>query len=407
MIKSYKIRLLPDAIQEEKLWKHVHAARAVWNWGLAYEMQLYKNGEKHINALALKRVLTQVKKTEEFKWLNDVSHQTLSTVILDLGKTYDKFFSLKPFKYPQKTINRAKNKGVKLTYYDLENHPKFKSKKDKAYRFPIRASELYFSDMCVNIEKIGKVNYQTNYNLPRGRQACKISNPRVKYENGKWILGFGIEGEKQTHRLTDKSLGIDLGIKELAVASFGGEKFVIHNINKSSSMQKLEHKKKHLQRSISRKCKVNGSYEKTRGIVKIERILQKTQSRLTNKRKNHTHQASHSLVSMLPRVVVMENLSVRDMQKNKHLAKAVQEQSFYEFIRQMKYKCEWNGIEFIQVNRWYPSSKTCSKCGTIKHNLKLKDRMFMCDDCGLVIDRDFNAAQNLEKYGLLQLKRSA
>ena len=121
---------------------------------------------------------------------------------------------------------------------------------------------------------------------------------------------------------------------------------------------------------------------------------------LANIRKNYTHQITHSLVAMKPCIVTMEDLNVSGMMKNRHLSKAVQNQTFYEFIRQMEYKCEWNGIKFIQADRFFPSSKTCSSCGSVKKDLKLSDRIYVCSECGLNINRDCNAAVNLMKYGV-------
>lgn len=179
-----------------------------------------------------------------------------------------------------------------------------------------------------------------------------------------------MECENQTPILTDKSMGIDLGIKDLAVIEYDGEPIVFHNINKSKKMRLLNKRLKHLQRDISRKYEANrigNKYVKTKNIEKQETKLRKLYAHITNIRQNYIHQTTHKLVSLLPQRVVMEDLNVSGMMKNKHLSKAVQEQCFYEFIRQMKYKCEWNGIEFVQVDRFYPSSKTCSNCGCIKN----------------------------------------
>ena len=166
-------------------------------------------------------------------------------------------------------------------------------------------------------------------------------------------------------------------------------------------MRELTKRIERLQRSISRKYEANrigNRFVKTNNIVRAEERLRKLQARKANIRQNYLHQTTHQLVSMLPYRVVMEDLNVSGMMKNRHLSKAIAEQGFYEFIRQMRYKCEWNGIEFVQADRFYPSSKTCSCCGCIKKNLKLSDRTFICDDCGVVIDRDYNAAINLSRY---------
>lgn len=132
--------------------------------------------------------------------------------------------------------------------------------------------------------------------------------------------------------------------------------------------------------------------------MREEEKLRKIYAKIANIRENYIHQITHSLIFMLPQRVVMEDLNISGMMKNKHLSKAITEQCLHKFIRQMKYKCEWNGIEFVQADRFFPSSKTCSGCGCVKSDLKLSDRIYICNDCGLVIDRDYNAAVNLSRY---------
>jgi putative transposase len=166
-------------------------------------------------------------------------------------------------------------------------------------------------------------------------------------------------------------------------------------------MKRLEKQMRHLKRSISRKYERNrcgNTFVKTNNIMRSEERLRKIYARMTNIRTNYIHQTTHDLVSLLPKRVVMEDLNVTGMMKNRHLSKAIQEQYFGEFIRQVQYKCGWNGIEFVQADRFYPSSKTCSCCGAIKHDLKLRDRVYVCAECGAEIDRDYNAAINLSRY---------
>ena len=234
---------------------------------------------------------------------------------------------------------------------------------------------------------------------------CKFSNPRICYENNKWILSFGIECNNQAFELNDFSIGIDLGIKETAVVSFEDKSLIFKNINKTKRVKNLKRKLKHLQRKVSRKYHTNNknnTYEckwfKSNNILKTEEQIRKIYAKISNIRKNYNHQTTHKLVSLLPKRVVMEDLNISGMMKNRHLSKAIQEQCFYEFIRQMKYKCEWLGIEFIQADRFYPSSKTCNHCGNIKKDLKLSDRTYICEHCGFTIDRDLNAAMNLANY---------
>ena len=142
-------------------------------------------------------------------------------------------------------------------------------------------------------------------------------------------------------------------------------------------------------------------FVKTSNIIKLEKQIRLIHRRLSNIRNNHLHQATNKIVKTKPSRVVMETLNIKGMMKNKHLSKAIAEQKFYEFIRQIKYKCEFNNIEFLQVDRFYPSSKTCSSCSSIKQDLKLKDRIYHCDKCGLTIDRDKNASINLANYKIV------
>ncbi len=377
MIKGFKIRIYPNKGQEQLMWKHIGSCRFIWNYMLAYQQKNCEQGGKYLSAFSMINLLKPLKNDREHEWLYEVSNKSLQKVCKDLDDTYQRFFK--------------KQSG----------YPNFKSKKRSKIAYPVREDRLYFvNNQYVKIEKLGKVKYKTDFNLPLGREH-KFSNARITYVNGKWMLSFGVECENQTPKLNDGSMGIDLGVKDLAIAEFNGEQIIFHNINKSKKMKELKKKLTHLQRSISRKYEANRigkKYIKTNNIMREEEKLRKLYARITNIRHNYIHQTTHELVSKLPYKVVMENLNVSGMMKNKHLSKAIQEQCFYEFIRQMKYKCEWNSIEFVQVDRFYPSSKTCSCCGTIKKNLKLSDRTYVCERCGLIIDRDYNAAINLSRY---------
>jgi putative transposase len=369
MIKSYKIRILPTKEQEQSFLQHAGCARFIWNWALNYQLEDYKNGNKHISGYDMIRLITPLKKDTRYYWLNNVSICMLQSVMLDLEKAYKRFFKKK---------NRF---------------PKFKSKKQSVLNFPIRLKRFFIENNIVQIEKIGKIKFQTNYNLP----IAKYINPRIKYINNKWILTFGIECEKQARELTDKPMGIDLGVKDLATVAYGDECLVFHNINKSKRMKNLNNKLKHLQRNVSRKYRTNGNYEKTNNILKLEAQIKELYYHISCIRQDYLHQTTHKLIELLPKQIIMEDLNIMGLMKNKCLSRVIGEQCFSEFIRQMKYKCEWNGIEFIQVSRFFPSSKACSCCGQIKKDLKLKDRIYKCD-CGNVMDRDYNAAINLMRY---------
>lgn len=378
MIKSFRIRIYPTHEQEQKMWQHIGARRYIWNYMLELQQGLKIQGKKNLSAFGMTYYIKPLKHDGMHDWMSDVSFATLRVTCRDLENAFKNFFD-----------GRSK-------------YPKFKSRKNSKPAYPVCSERFYLIDSrYIQIQKIGKVRYRTDFDLPIGRGVAKFSNVRVSYINGKWMVSFGLECENQAPELSDINMGIDLGVKDLATVEFYGECIVFHNINKSKRMRTLQKQLKHTQRNISRKYEQNkqgNRYVKTSNIVHEEEKLRKIHARIANIRHNYIHQTTHALVSKLPNRVVMEDLNVSGVMKNKHISKAIAEQCFHEFIRQMKYKCEWNGIEFIQADRFFPSSKTCSKCGTIKSNLKLSDRTYVCDDCGLVIDRDYNAAVNLSRY---------
>ncbi|MBK3494982.1 transposase [Viridibacillus sp. YIM B01967] len=246
--------------------------------------------------------------------------------------------------------------------------------------------------------------YKTLPKLPRGE---KYSNPRISYDGRNWFLSVGYEIEYEKVELTDEKLGIDVGVKELAVVSNG--KFY-KNVNKTKEVKRLEQKLKREQKQLSRKIEANiightknrkpiykTPLKDTKNIQKQNAEIRQLHKKLTDIRTNHLHQCSNEIVKTKPSRIVMECLNIKGMMKNKHLSKAIAKQKLYEFKRQIQYKCQKYGIEFIEADKWFPSSKTCSCCGQIKSDLKLKDRLYVCS-CGLELDRDLNASINLENY---------
>ena len=374
MKKSLKIRLLPTEQQELLMLKSIGCSRFAYNWALNRCNELYEQGIKY-SMSDIRKEFTQLKKQEEFKWLNEVSNTTMVESMRNLDKAFKSFFK------------------------KIGKYPRFKTKRKSRQSFYVRYDNLYFKNNVCNIEKIGKVRFKTNYNIPN----CKYSNPYCSYDGKYWYLSFGVEVEEnQTTLNKDLSIGIDLGIKDLAIVNCLDKP--IRNINKTKRVKVLKKRLRRLQRQVSRKYEANrcgNKFVKTNNIIKLEDQIKLLHRKLSNIRNNHIHQATSKIIKLNPYRIVMEDLNIVGMMKNKHLSKAIAEQGFYEFIRQIKYKCEFNGIEFIQVDRWYPSSKTCSCCGNVKQDLKLKDREYVCDKCGLVIDRDKNASINLGNYELV------
>lgn len=367
MILAKKVRLNPTEEQERHLWKSVGTARWVYNWTLSKQEESYKKEGKFISDGELRKELTQLKKTEEYSWLQDVSNNVAKQAVKDACDAYKKFFK------------------------KLANKPRFKSRKRSKPSFYNDNNKLKVKKMLVLIEKVGWV--KTSEQLPIN---TKYVNPRVSFDGKYWYLSVGIQQKHVHNDLTDNIIGIDVGVKELAVCSNG---MVFKNINKTKTVKKIEKRLRRLQRKVSRKYEMNkegNRFVKTCNIIKTEKKIRLLHRRLMNIRTNHIHQTTNAIVKTKPSTVVMEKLNIKGMMKNKHLSKAIQNQKLYEFKRQMKYKCEFNGIKFIEADKWYPSSKTCSKCGQIKKDLKLSERIFRCD-CGLEIDRDLNASINLAK----------
>ena len=366
MILSMKVRLYPTKNQEENLWKSVGTARFVYNWTLKRQEENYKNGGKFIADGVLRKELTQLKKSELY-WLKEVSNNIAKQAVKDACNAYKRFF-----------------KG-------LSDKPKFKSKKKSKKSFyndnvALRVKE----NKLVKIEKIGWI--KTNEQIPIG---VKYSNPRISYDNKYWYLSVGIEQEEIKEELTDVSLGIDLGLKDLAICSNGT---IYKNINKSYVVRKIEKKLKRLQRQVSRKYglnRVGKEYIKTNNIIKLEKQIQYVHRRLANIRNNYLHQTTISIVKTKPYRVVIEDLNVKGMMKNKHLSDAIRKQCFYEFKRQLEYKCKFRGIELVIADiDFIHHQKLVANVGEIKTDLKLKDRIYKCS-CGLTIDRDLNASINL------------
>ena len=382
MVKSFKVMLVPNNVQRTKMFQYAGAARFAYNWALGREKENYEKGGKFIPDSELRKEFTKLRNSEEYVWLRKVSNNVTKQAIKDACNSYKNFF-----------------KG-------LQNYPKYKSKKKTAPKFYQDNVKIQFTDTHVKFEGFSasrKANKQKRNWVRLAEHGriptdVKYRNPRISFDGLNWWISVSIEYPDCTEQLSKDGVGIDLGIKDLAVCSDANK---YKNINKSQTVKKLEKRKRRLQHSVSRKYEQNkekGKYCKTNNIVKNEKLLLKVNHRLTNIRKNHLHQTTSEIVNRKPRFICIEDLNVSGMMKNRHLAKAVQNQGFFEFRKQMEYKCETIGIQLIIAERFYPSSKLCSCCGAIKKDLKLSERVYKCV-CGNVMDRDFQASINLRAYG--------
>ncbi len=385
MIKTFKVMLCPNNKQGTKLFACAGAARFVYNWTLWYQQTNYELGYSFTGDAEIRRLLTALKKENpRFQWLNQYSNNIAKQAVKDACEAYHRFF-----------------KG-------LAKYPKFKKKRRSKPGFYADPVKIRFTETHVKLEKLTdsrKSNRQTlNWvklaEPGRVSAGAKYVNPRVTFDGLNWWISVGVECEGTAEQPHNPGIGIDLGIKNLAVCSDGA---VYGNINKTANVRKIKKQKCRLQRGVSRKYlknKKRESYCKTRSIIKSEQKLLKINRRLTNIRHNHLHQVTSEIVSRKPRFVVLEDLNVGGMMKNSHLSQAVQEQGFYEFYRQMQYKCGWGNIRFITADRFFQSSRMCSCCGHVKKDLKLSERTYICPVCGNSIDRDFQASINLMRYGM-------
>ena len=371
MIKSIKVQLKPNNKQKSLLFQCAGTARWAYNWTLDRQQKNYESGGKFISDNDLRKELTQLKKTEDLKWLNKYSNNITKQAVKDACEAYKKFFKKNTEK------------------------PKFKSKRKSKPAFYHDNMKIKFTQTHVQVEKFGMVKLAEFGRIPTNG---KYSNPRITFDGLNWSVSIGIEMPDMTiNKPVSEPIGIDVGIKDLAVISTSK---VYKNINKTKAVKKANKRLNRLQKQASRqyeKIKTKKIKGKGKNLLKIEKQINKTYKRLTNIRTNHLHQVTTELVIAKPDYIVIEDLNVKGMMKNRHLSKAVAEQSLHEFKRQLEYKCQWYGVPLILANRFYPSSKTCSCCGDIKKDLKLSDRVYRCE-CGLVMDRDLNASINLREY---------
>lgn len=379
MIKTLKIKLKPNNKQQSKMFQFCGAKRFAYNWAIAKEQTNYKNGGKFIQDNELRKEFTQLKKQEEYRWLYSISNDVTKQAIKDACISYKRFFK-----------GQAK-------------FPRFKSKKFDRPSFYIDNVKIKFTETHVKLENISDSKKKNKVKLnwiklcEKGKipTNCKYINPHVVYDGIDWFVCVGIEYKDLDNIPNEQGIGIDLGIKDLAICS---DETIYKNINKTKKVKKLEKSKRRLQRKISKKYLINkegSSYKKTCNIVKSEKKLLKLNHKLTNIRDNYLHQTTSEIIKRNPSFITIEDLNVGGMIKNKHLSESVQQQKFYEFRRQLEYKCKWNNIELRIVNRYFPSSKLCHECGSIKKDLKLSDRIYICPECGNVIDRDYQASLNL------------
>ena len=364
MFKAYKYKLIPNQEQMETLSKYFGSVRFVYNWGLNKKIETHKESGKSIGYVQLSRELTLLKQQKEFEWLKECSSDSLIQSLRNLDAAFSNFFK----------------KNAK--------YPKFKTKKCSRDSVKFRKTVHFdFRDWTVKLPKIGKIYLCKNRTFNQATN--KIVNCTVSRDNcGTYWCVVTVDDLQEIPSKAeiskDSSVGIDLGIKDYAILSDG---------RKFSNPKHLENTKKklaHLQKVFARKEKGSKNYEKMR--IKVAKCHRK----IANKRNDSLHNISSYLVKNY-KTICLEDLNVNGMMQNHHLARAIQDASWYEFTRQLQYKSDWKGDNIIYIGRFEPSSKTCHNCGYVNHDLKLSDRKWVCPQCGTKHDRDVNAAINIKE----------
>ena len=374
MYLTKKIMLLPTEEQEIKFKKFSGAARFIYNLMIEREKEYYSKNNSYLKENEFRKELTKLKQTEEFSWLKEIGSNVIKIAVKDCNEAFIKFFK-------------------KLTKF-----PKFKTLKNSKMSFYVNYERLKKTQRGFKGEKLGEV--KTKEPLPNLEKNEHYINPRVAFDGKYWYLTVSYKIKDNNNINNSKEvIGIDLGIKDFAVLSNGK---VYKNINKTVKVKKLKRKLKIKQKQLSKKISIakkeNRFLSKCKNFLKLKNQIRLIHRKLSNIRLNYLHQITSEIVKTKPSKIVIEDLDVSRMLKNRHLSEKISEQNFYKFREILTYKCKLNNIELVIADKFYPSSKTCSCCGHIKQDLKLKDRVFKCPTCGLEIDRDLNAAINLANY---------
>ncbi|WP_338854969.1 transposase [Clostridium perfringens] len=388
MKRAYKMEINPTQEQKSKIHQTIGVSRFVYNFYIARNKEIYKKEGKFVSGIDFSKWLNNeyIPKNQDMKWIKEVSSKATKQAIMNGDKAFRDFFK-KAKGFPR--FKKKKNQDVKA-YFPKNNKTDWTIERHRV-KIPtlgwVRLKE--FGYIPINsMVKSGTVSQKAD----RYYVSILVEETDIEISNGN--IGMKIFNNN------NEGIGIDLGIKEFAVCS-DGIKF--KNINKTSTVKKVEKKLKREQRKLSRKYESLKTRNKniregratSQNIQKQVIKVQKLHQRLRNIRTDYINKTVFSIVKQKPSYITIEDLAVSNMMKNKHLSKAIASQKFFEFKTKLTVKCKEKNIELRIVDRFYPSSKTCSNCGEIKKDLKLSDRIYKCN-CGFNIDRDLNASINLK-----------
>ena len=375
LLKSFKTEINPTEEQKARIRRTIGICRYVYNFYLGHNKALHDNGEKFMTGKSFSLWLNNeyIPNNPDKTWIREVYSKAVKKSIEDGCTAFTRFFK------HQSDFPKFKKKGKSdVKMYFVRNNPK----------------DCQCERHRLKIPTLGWVRIKEKGYIPTTKDGYMIRSGTVSVKAGRFYVSVLVEiPDVNIGNNSNEGIGIDLGLKDLAIVSNGK---TYRNINKSAGLKKLEKQLIREQRSLSRKYENLKKGESTQraNIRKQKLKVQKLHHKMDNIRTDHINKTIAEIVKTKPSYITIEDLNVKGMMKNRCLSKAVASQKFYEFRTKLKAKCDENGIELRVADRFYPSSKTCHHCGSVRKNLKLSDRIFKCS-CGYVEDRDLNAALNL------------
>ena len=376
MLKSFKTEINPTEEQKARIRKTIGTCRYVYNFYLGHNKALHDNGEKFMTGKSFSLWLNNeyIPDNPDKTWIREVYSKAVKKSIEDGCAAFTRFFK------HQSDFPKFKKKGKSdVKMYFVRNNPK----------------DCQCERHRLKIPTLGWVRIKEKGYIPTTRDGYMIRSGTVSVKAGRFYVSVLVEiPDVNINNNLNEGIGIDLGLKDFAIISNGK---TYRNINKSAGLKKLEKQLIREQRSLSRKYENLKKGESTQraNIQKQKLKVQKLHHKMDNIRTDYINKTIAEIVKTKPSYITIEDLNVKGMMKNRCLSKAVASQKFYEFRTRLKAKCDENGIELRVADRFYPSSKTCHHCGSVRKNLKLSDRIYRCE-CGYVADRDLNAALNLK-----------
>ena len=376
MLKSFKTEINPTEEQKARIRRTIGTCRYVYNFYLGHNKALHDNGEKFMTGKDFSLWLNNkyIPDNPDKTWIREVYSKAVKKSIEDGCTAFTRFFK------HQSDFPKFKKKGKSdVKMYFVRNNPK----------------DCQCERHRLKIPTLGWIRIKEKGYIPTTKDGYMIKSGTVSVKAGRFYVSVLVEiPDVNIDNSSNEGIGIDLGLKDFAIISNGK---TYRNINKSAGLKKLEKQLIREQRSLSRKYESLKKGESTQraNIQKQKLKVQKLHHKMDNIRTDYINKTIAEIVKTKPSYITIEDLNVKGMMKNRCLSKAVASQKFYEFRTRLKAKCDENGIELRVADRFYPSSKTCHHCGSVRKNLKLSDRIYRCE-CGYVADRDFNAALNLK-----------